>query len=66
MLSWSGAAIYDENWRILIILSIVSAVCLAVFYFKGEKAHVWLRSKCQSKLTSEVKLPPAKPGAYSC
>ncbi len=53
MLSWSGAAIYDENWRILIILSVVSAVCAALFYFKGEKAHMWLRSKCQSKLTSE-------------
>ncbi|MBI5250715.1 MAG: TVP38/TMEM64 family protein [Desulfomonile tiedjei] len=54
MLSWSGAAIYDKDWRLLIILSIVSAVCIGLFYFKGEKASLWLKSKCGPKLTTDA------------
>jgi uncharacterized membrane protein YdjX (TVP38/TMEM64 family) len=45
MLSFSGAAIFEEDWRLLVILIIVSAVCLVVFYFKGEKASLWLEKK---------------------
>ncbi len=54
MLSCSGAAIYEEDWRLLVIVSIVSAVCLAAFYFKGEKANLWLKAKCRPKLSPDV------------
>lgn len=54
MLSCSGAAIYEEDWRLLAAVSIVSAVCLAAFYFKGEKANLWLKAKCRPKLSPDV------------
>lgn len=53
MLSWSGAAIYEEDWRLLLVLIVVSAVCAGFFYLKREKANLWLRAKCRPKLTTE-------------
>ncbi len=54
MLSCSGAAIYEEDWRLLVVVAVVSAVCLAVFYFRGEKANLWLKAKCRPKLSPDV------------
>ena len=60
MLSFSGAAVYDEDWRLLAILIIVCAACLAAFYFKGEKSYLWLGSRCRGNLTSEDQKSPAE------
>ncbi len=43
MLSFSGAAIYEEDWRLLIAVAITALVCVGIFYFKKEKAALWVR-----------------------
>ena len=50
MLSFSGAAIYEEDWRLLIIVVIVTLVCLGVFYLKGDKAKLWIKGKAPQEL----------------
>jgi uncharacterized membrane protein YdjX (TVP38/TMEM64 family) len=54
MLSCSGAAIYEQDWRLLVIVAILSGVCVGAFYFKGEKANLWLKEKCRPKLSPDV------------
>ena len=45
MLSFSGAAVYDENWPLLITLAIVCAVLISIFYFRRDQIELWLRSR---------------------
>jgi len=45
MLSFSGAAIYEEDWRLLIIVAIATLVCLGVFYLKSERANLWVKAR---------------------
>jgi uncharacterized membrane protein YdjX (TVP38/TMEM64 family) len=43
MLSFSGAAIYEEDWRLLIVVAIAALVCLGIFYFKRDRAALWVK-----------------------
>jgi uncharacterized membrane protein YdjX (TVP38/TMEM64 family) len=43
MLSFCGCAVYDENWTLLICVSIVAASALALFYLYRERIELWLR-----------------------
>ena len=45
MLSYSGAAVYDENWTLLITLTIVCAILISLFYFLRERIELWLKSR---------------------
>jgi uncharacterized membrane protein YdjX (TVP38/TMEM64 family) len=47
MLSFSGAAIYEEDSRLLIVVAITALVCIGIFYFKKERAALWLRGGSQ-------------------
>lgn len=43
MLSISGAAVYEKDWRLLIIVAIAVLVCLGIVYFKRERANLWIK-----------------------
>lgn len=45
MLSYSGAAIYEEDWTLLITLAIVCAMAISVFYFRRDQIEIWLKSR---------------------
>lgn len=45
MLSYSGAAVYDENWTLLIALAIICALAISIFYFRRDQIEVWLKSR---------------------
>lgn len=44
MLSFSGSALYNENWPFLAIISIVCLAVILVFYWTREKIDGWLKS----------------------
>ncbi len=43
MLSFCGCAVYDEDWTLLIAVSIIAVSVLAIFYLYREKLELWLR-----------------------
>lgn len=45
MLSYSGAAIYEEDWTLLITLAVVCATAISVFYFRRDQIEIWLKSR---------------------
>ncbi|MDQ7784036.1 MAG: TVP38/TMEM64 family protein [Desulfomonilaceae bacterium] len=45
MLSFSGSAVYDENWTFLIVISAICAVALGAVFVWRDKIDSWLRSK---------------------
>jgi uncharacterized membrane protein YdjX (TVP38/TMEM64 family) len=45
MLSYSGAAVYHENWALLIILAAVSLLAIAVFFLFRDKVEWWLKKR---------------------
>jgi len=52
LLSYSGSAVYNENWPLLIWMSVLCAILLVLCYCCRDKLDCWLRSKC--KETPEV------------
>lgn len=52
MLSFSGAAIYEEDWRLLIVVAVVALVCLGIFYLKRDRAIMWIKG--EDSLGSEI------------
>ena len=44
LLSFSGSAVYDENWLLLGILTFVCAVALIAIFFYRDKIDQWLNS----------------------
>jgi uncharacterized membrane protein YdjX (TVP38/TMEM64 family) len=42
MLSYSGSAVYDENWTLLIAITVLCVVAMAVVYFTRDKVELWL------------------------
>lgn len=47
MLSFSGAAIYEEDWRLLVVVAITALLCLGFFYFKKERAALWVKGRSE-------------------
>lgn len=45
MLSFSGSAVYHENWRLLIIIGVVCAVALAAMFLWRAKIEQWMRHR---------------------
>ncbi len=45
MLSYSGAAVYHENWALLIILAAVSLLAIAGFFLIRDKIEWWLKKR---------------------
>ncbi len=45
MLSYSGAAVYHENWVLLIILAAVSLLAIAVFFLIRDRIEWWLKKR---------------------
>lgn len=45
MLSYSGAAVYDENWTLLIALTVICSIIISVFYFRREQIETWLKGR---------------------
>jgi uncharacterized membrane protein YdjX (TVP38/TMEM64 family) len=45
MLSYSGSAVYDQNWTLLVIVTVATFVTIGVFVLTREKIELWLRRK---------------------
>lgn len=45
MLSYSGSAVYDENWTLLIVMSVICIVAIGFFVFLRDRIDSWLSSK---------------------
>jgi len=45
MLSFSGAAIYEEDWRILIVVAISALICGGILYLKKDRAALWVQGR---------------------
>jgi uncharacterized membrane protein YdjX (TVP38/TMEM64 family) len=45
MLSCSGCAVYDEDWTLLIALSILCAVVLGFLFLMRDRIELWVRSR---------------------
>ena len=45
MLSFSGAAIYEEDWRILIIVAIGALIFGGILYLKKDRAALWVQGR---------------------
>jgi uncharacterized membrane protein YdjX (TVP38/TMEM64 family) len=45
LLSFSGSAVYDENWTLLIALSVICLIALGLFVLLRDRIETWLGSK---------------------
>jgi len=45
MLSFSGSAVYDEDWTLLTVISVACLVTLALAYYWRAKIDLWLRGE---------------------
>jgi uncharacterized membrane protein YdjX (TVP38/TMEM64 family) len=45
LLSYSGSAVYEEDWTLLIVLSVVCAVSMVAVYFTRARIELWLTEK---------------------
>ncbi len=45
MLSFGGAAVYCENWFLVVTLAAIAIVCVALFFTVRDKMEVWLRQR---------------------
>ncbi|MEW6137307.1 MAG: TVP38/TMEM64 family protein [Thermodesulfobacteriota bacterium] len=45
MLSFSGAAVYQENWRLLIIIAVICAISLGAMYLWRNDIDEWLKRR---------------------
>ncbi len=43
LLSFSGAAVYDQDWGLLALISIACLVFIIVFYFFRDRVETWLK-----------------------
>ncbi|MDD3472103.1 MAG: TVP38/TMEM64 family protein [Syntrophaceae bacterium] len=50
LLSYSGAAVYDENWLLLASLTILCAIVISIFYFKRTQIELWLKTRKEHQL----------------
>jgi len=47
MLSYSGSALYDENWLLLVAVSAICLIVLAAFYLHRDRIEIWLKGRSQ-------------------
>lgn len=45
LLSYSGSAVYDENWTLLIVMSVICVIAIGTFIFLRDRIESWLSSK---------------------
>ena len=45
MLSFGGAAVYYENWSLVVALAAITLVCAALFFLVRDRMEVWLRQR---------------------
>lgn len=45
MLSFSGSAVYNEDWSLLVIVGIVCLVVIGAFFLARDRIEVWLKRK---------------------
>lgn len=45
MLSLSGAAVFDENWTLLIIVSVICCILVGGFFLNRDRIEVWIRAR---------------------
>ena len=45
MLSFGGAAVYYENWLLVVALAVAALVCIALFFSIRDRMEVWLRQR---------------------
>lgn len=45
MLSFSGSAVYDENWTLLIAMSVICLIAIGLFVLLRDRIETWLSSK---------------------
>jgi uncharacterized membrane protein YdjX (TVP38/TMEM64 family) len=49
LLGLSGAALYKEDWDLVITLIVICVLVVIVFYFKGEQISGWIKEKIQGE-----------------
>jgi len=45
MLSYSGSAVYNENWTLLVIVTVATLITIGIFVLTRERIELWLRRK---------------------
>lgn len=45
LLSFSGSAVYDENWTLLIVMSVICIAALGIFVVLRDRIEAWLAGK---------------------
>jgi uncharacterized membrane protein YdjX (TVP38/TMEM64 family) len=45
MLSFSGSAVYNEDWSLLVIVGVVCLVVIGAFFLARDRIEVWLKRK---------------------
>ncbi len=45
LLSFSGAAVYHENWLLVVALAAAALICVILFFTVHDKMELWLRHK---------------------
>lgn len=45
MLSLSGAAVFDENWTLLVILSLLCLAAIGAFFVSRDRIEIWIRTR---------------------
>jgi len=45
MLSLSGAAVFEENWTLLVVVSVVCLILVGGFFLNRDKIEVWIRAR---------------------
>jgi uncharacterized membrane protein YdjX (TVP38/TMEM64 family) len=49
LLGLGGAALYKENWNVVITLVVVCVILAIVFYYKGQQISSWIQDKIQGR-----------------
>ena len=45
MLSFGGAAVYCEDWLLVVVLAVAALVCVALFFVVRDRLEAWLRQR---------------------
>jgi uncharacterized membrane protein YdjX (TVP38/TMEM64 family) len=45
MLSFSGSAMYDQDWSLLILVAVICAAVIAAFFLMRDRIELWLKKK---------------------
>jgi uncharacterized membrane protein YdjX (TVP38/TMEM64 family) len=45
MLSFSGSAMYNQDWSLLILVAVICVAVIAVFFLMRDRIELWLKKK---------------------